>query len=111
MAQRNQNENRIFYCLLQQQFEVLDGGRTNRAGIFRNNCLGGSLHGLLTPHDFLFNRILGNQSIAEHMALLADAMRPVDSLGRKSRIPPRVENEHMVGTVQVQALPACFKAE
>ena len=52
-----------------------------------------------------------DQPVGEHLARLADAVRAVDRLRLDGRVPPRVEQEHVVGRGQVQAEAAGLEAD
>ena len=67
--------------------------------------------GLLQLQYFLFDRVAGNQAIGKNLALLTDAMRAVYSLSLDSGVPPRVENEDIVGCGEVQTHAPSLQAD
>ena len=66
---------------------------------------------LLQLEDLLLDRVARDQPVGEHLPGLADAVRAVDGLGLDGRVPPRVEEEDVVGRGQVEAEPAGLEAD
>ena len=65
----------------------------------------------LQLQDALFHSVPRHQAIGEHRFVLADAVRTVDRLGFGRRVPPRVENEDIVGGGEVESDPPSFEAD
>ena len=66
---------------------------------------------LLQLEHLLLDRVARDQPVGEHAARLADAVRAVDRLRLDRRVPPRVEQEDVVGRGQVQAQAAGLEAD
>ena len=65
----------------------------------------------LERHDLLLDGVRRDEPVDHHLLRLADAMRPVDGLRLARRVPPRVEQEHVVGLGQVQPESARLQAD
>ena len=65
----------------------------------------------LERHHLLLDGVLGDQPVDHHLLGLADAVHPVDGLRLGGRVPPRVEQDAVVGLGQVQAEPAGLEAD
>ena len=65
---------------------------------------------LLQRQHLLFHRVFGDQPVGEHLARLADAMRAVHRLRLHRRVPPRVEQEHVLRGGEVEARAAGLEA-
>src|ERR1017187_9605115 len=60
---------------------------------------------LFQRQHLLLDRVLGDQPVDHHVPGLADPVRPVDCLGFGCRVPPRIEQEAVVGLSEVQPEP------
>jgi len=60
----------------------------------------------LQLEDLFFDRGPGDQPCSDHAARLADAVRPVDRLRFDRRIPPGIEQVHVVRRREVESVPA-----
>src|SRR5690606_33817386 len=83
-----------------QQVLPREGGG---GGGLSDGRLGDGALSLLQLEDPLLDRALCHQTMDEDGPLLADAMSPVGRLVLGRRIPPRVEEEDVVGGGQVEA--------
>jgi len=63
----------------------------------------------LQLQDFLLNGVAGNQSIGEDGPSLSNAMRAVYGLRFNRRVPPRIENEYILGGGEIQAQDLCLQ--
>ncbi len=61
--------------------------------------------------DLLLDRVARDHPVDHHRAGLADAVGAVDRLGLGGGVPPRVEQEAVVGLGEVQAEPARLEAD
>src|SRR5919109_5193719 len=61
--------------------------------------------------DLLLDRVAGDHPVDHHRARLADAVGAVDRLRLDRGVPPRVEQEAVVGLAQVQAEAAGLEAD
>ena len=61
--------------------------------------------------DLLLDRVPRDQAVGEDVPRLADAVRAVDRLRFDGRIPPRIEQEDVVGGGEVQAEAAGLQAD
>ena len=61
--------------------------------------------------DPLLDRVARDQAVGEHRALLTVAMGSVDRLCLTGRVPPWVEQKHVVGGGQVEAGASGFEAD
>src|SRR5690606_21418924 len=59
----------------------------------------------------LFDRFRAQDSVSHDRPRLADAVRAVDRLSFRGRVPPWVEDEDVVGSRQVQPYATCLQAE
>jgi hypothetical protein len=91
--------------------EVLARERFQAAGILAEDGFGQTALALLELEHFLFDGVLGNQPIGEHLARLADAMRAIDRLRFDRRVPPRIEQEDVLGGGEVEAEAARLEAD
>ena len=66
---------------------------------------------LLEGDDLLLDRAGGHEPVDGDRLVLPDAVRPVDGLRLGGRIPPRVEDEDVVGLRQRQAEPTSLEAD
>ena len=60
---------------------------------------------------FFFHGILGDQTVGEDGPCLADPVRPVYGLGFYRRVPPRIQEKHILGGREVQPQSAGFEAD
>src|SRR5678816_3566473 len=61
--------------------------------------------------SLLLHRIARNETRREHPPRLANPVRPVDRLRLHRRVPPRIEEEHVVRRREVQAQPTRLEAD
>src|SRR5699024_2883632 len=66
---------------------------------------------LLQRQNLLLDRILGDEAIDHDAACLSDPMRAVDRLGLGRRVPPRVEQKHIVGLGEGETEAAGLEAD
>ena len=59
----------------------------------------------------LLDAILHHKAVDRHRAILADAVRAVGRLVLDSRVPPRIEMDHIIGRRQIEADTAGFEAD
>ena len=59
----------------------------------------------------LLDGIAGDDAACEDLTLLADAVRPVDRLRLDRRVPPRIEQKHVLRGGQIQTDAACLEAD
>ena len=64
-----------------------------------------------SSRHLLLHRVARDQPVGEHRPGLADAVRAVDGLRLHRRVPPRVEEEDVLGGREVQAEPAGLEAD
>ena len=64
---------------------------------------------LLQGFDAFFDGARGNHAVDEHAIALSDTVHAIDGLGFDSRVPPRVEQEDILGSVERDARAACFE--
>ena len=69
-----------------------------------------SLRGLQLQH-LLLDRVARDEPVGEDRSRLPDAVRAVDRLGLDGRVPPRIEQEHVLGRGQVEAEAAGLQAD
>jgi hypothetical protein len=62
-------------------------------------------------HDALLDRAAGHQPVDGDRPLLADAVRAAHGLVFGGRVPPGVDDDHVVGRGQVQAEAAGLQAD
>src|SRR5258708_7731096 len=86
----------------QKQLQVFGGQVPQETVVSRNDRFGQATFVILQLQDLLLDRVAGNQPVGEHVAILSDAVGTIDRLRFDGRIPPRVEDEHIVGGGQVQ---------
>src|ERR1700741_3607106 len=96
--------------LRQQQLEVFAPEIADDARIGCEGRVGELALLLLQFEDALFDRVAGDQTVREDMALLTDAVRAIDRLRLDRRVPPRVEQEHVCGGGEIQPEPAGLQA-
>ena len=65
----------------------------------------------LEGHHLLLDGVGGDEAVDVDVARLSDAVRPVDGLGLGRRVPPRVEQEDVVGLGEGQSDPAGLEAD
>src|SRR5437867_3854494 len=66
---------------------------------------------LLELPDLFLDRALGEHAVGDDGAILADAMSAVDRLGLDGRIPPRVEQHHVIRAGEVEAGAPCLERD
>ena len=66
---------------------------------------------MLQLEDLLLHRIARDETRREHPARLANSMRAVDRLRFDRRIPPRIQQEHVVCRRQVETEAARLEAD
>src|SRR5699024_5921772 len=66
---------------------------------------------LLQRQNLLLDRMLGDEAIDHDAACLSDPMRAVDRLGLGRRVPPRVEQKHIVGLGEGETEAAGLEAD
>src|SRR5687768_1369521 len=103
------------YCevalLRQQQLQVVPLQGAYEAVVGVDDRVGQVLLALLELEHLLLDRVLGDQAVGEHVLGLADAVGAVDRLGLDGRVPPRVEEEDVLGGGEVEAQPAGLEAD
>ena len=65
----------------------------------------------LQLEDLLLDRVPRDEPRRDHAPRLADAVRAVDRLRLDRRIPPRIEQEDVVGRGEVEAMAARLEAD
>ena len=95
----------------QQQLQILSPQIANQAGVGAHDRVGqSSLRGLQLEH-LLLDGVARDEPVGEHGPRLPDAVRAVDRLRLDGRVPPRVEQEHVLGGGEVQAEAAGLQAD
>ena len=87
--------------LAQQQFQVVGGEVADDAVVGGDDGVGEVFLGLLQFEDFVLDGVFGDQAVGEDSFRLANAMRAVDGLSLGGGVPPRIENEDVIGRGQV----------
>ena len=89
------------------------GGEGGAEGVAVVHDAGGTASALRACErdDLLFDGVAGDQPVDHDVAGLADAVGAVDGLGLGGRVPPRVEQEAVVGLGEVQAEAAGLEAD
>jgi len=82
--------------------QILGPEVTNHAVVDANNGRGKVAFSFLQLKNLLFDRIAGDQPISKNVPFLSDAMGAVDCLRFYCRIPPRIENEYILGGREIQ---------
>src|SRR5208283_586719 len=95
----------------QQHCQVFRAQVANHAVLGADHCGGKVALGLLKLQDFLLNRVAGNQAIGEDGPRLSNAMRAVYGLRFNRGVPPRIENEYILGGGQIQTQTAGLQAD
>lgn len=66
---------------------------------------------LLELEDFFFDAVFGDEFQGDHIFVLPDAVRPRDGLLLGERIPPGIEDEHVIGGGEVQTRAPGFDGD
>src|SRR6266481_250421 len=101
----------MFSSLGQQQFQVFRAQVSNHAVPGADYCGGKVALSFLQLQNFLFNGVAGNQSIGEDGPSLPNAMRAVYGLRFNRGVPPRIENEYILGGGEIQAQTSCLQTD
>src|SRR4051812_28218684 len=95
----------------EQQLQVLPAEAGEQAPVGLDDGVGEVALGGLKLQDFLLDRIAGDDSAGKDGPLLPDAVGAVDRLGLHGRIPPWVQEVHVVGGGQVETQSAGLETD
>ncbi len=79
--------------------------------VFGQNRVGEFAFASLQFEDFFLHSVAGNEAVGEDIAGLADAVSTVDRLGLHGRIPPGVEQKHILGGGEIEAKAAGLETD
>ena len=97
--------------LRQQNCDCLAIQAGEKAVVLINNGFGQAAFGFLEFENLFFHRVFCDQTVRKNALRLTDAMGAVDGLGFDGRIPPWIEQEHVLGRRQIQSQSAGFQAD
>lgn len=89
----------------QQEVQIFGGQGAQDAGVGVHDGVGEASLGGLESEDLLLHRVLGHDAVGHDPPGLANAVGAVDGLGLDGRVPPGVEENHVVGCGEIEAQP------
>jgi hypothetical protein len=95
----------------QQQFQVFPLQISHQPVVFADDRIRQRPLGFLQLQHLLFHRVSRDQPVGEDRPRLSDAVRAVDRLRLHRRIPPRIQQKHVLRRRQIQAQPARLQAD
>src|SRR5215208_1829871 len=98
-------------ALRQQHLELLPTDLRQHTLILSEDGIGKRTLRRLQLENLLFHRVTRDKTRRHHLSRLSNAMCAIDRLRFDRRIPPRVEQEHVVGRRQIQSVTARFEAD
>src|SRR5438105_6791401 len=95
----------------EQQLQLRSSDLRQRALILAENCVCQVALRALQLENLFLDRVACHQAAGDHVPLLSDAVSAVDGLGLDGRIPPRVEEKHVLGGRQIEPMTASPQAD
>ena len=93
--------------LIKQRSDLLPGDHLKRI-VRVDELIGQGTFSFLQQLDLLLYRVFRNEPVNKHMLILTYPVGTADSLILSCRIPPRIDDEHIIGPREIQSNPSRF---